>query len=575
MTRSILQESTMRFRPLPLALAVLVAACAQQPTTTLAKQPVAAPAPIERPSGETPEWWFAAGAATAAANRGDAPAKAKNVIVFLGDGMSIPTIAAAHILAGQQKHLDGESYRLSFETLPYTALSRTYETDSQTPDSAGTMTAIMTGSKTKAGFIGISQVAKRGDCASARGHELVTALELAEAAGMATGAVTTTRITHATPAATYGHLPERDWEVDVEIPARKREQGCVDFARQLVEFPVGDGLEVALGGGRTEFLPASERDPEYPKLPGQRLDGRDLIAEWQKRPGAAYVWNAEQFAKLDLAHTQHLLGLFEPSHLQYEHDRPQDTAGEPSLAEMTRTAIRLLQKNPNGFLLMVEGGRIDHAHHSGNAYRALTDTIAFADAVQAALDLTDAKDTLIVVTADHSHTMTFAGYPVRGNPILGKVHGGSDFEGGGNELARDQLGLPYTTLSYANGPGYFGPSDRQPAGPKRYPHQYSRVQGIEKGRPDLSDIDTEDPDYMQEATVPMKSESHGGEDVAVFARGPGAEAIHGEIEQNVIFHVIAQSVAPLRNELCKLGACDAHGVPVKRPSESALRPAAR
>jgi alkaline phosphatase len=236
---------------------------------------------------------------------------------------------------------------------------------------------------------------------------------------------------------------------------------------------------------------------------------------------------------------------------------------------MTKSAIALLSRNPNGYVLMVEGGRIDHAHHAGNAYRALTDTIAFADAVQVALDATDAADTLIVVTADHAHTMTFAGYPIRGNPILGKVHGGSDFEGATNDLALDQLGLPYTTLGYANGPGHAAPSDRQPQGPKKFPHMYTSLKAGSGGRPDLTNVDTEQPDFMQESTVPFKSESHGGEDVAVFARGPGAEGFHGEIEQNVIFHVIAQSTPALTRTLCELDAC-IDGVPARLPSHAAL-----
>ena len=567
-----------RLRLVPATLAVVLSACAHVPSSDApaARATTAIEVPsIKRPTEESAAWWFTAGAATAHANVGATSPRAKNVIVFLGDGMSIPTIAAAHILAGQKAGVDGESYRLAFETLPYTALSRTYETDSQTPDSAGTMSAIMSGAKTKAGFIGVSQAANRGDCASSKGQELVSALELAELAGMSTGAVTTTRITHATPAATYGHLPERDWETDVDLGPKATEQGCTDFARQLVEFPVGDGLEVAMGGGRTEFMTATQRDPEYDGYPGQRLDGRDLIGEWTKRPGSTYVWNREQFDKVDVAKTRHLLGLFEISHMQYEHDRPKDKAGEPSLAEMTHTALGVLKKNPKGFFLMVEGGRIDHAHHAGNAYRALTDTIAFSDAVRVALNDTDAADTLIVVTADHAHTMTFSGYPIRGNPILGLVHGGSDFEGATSDLARDQLGLPYTTLGYANGPGYQGPTDRQPAGPKTYPHSYSNAQANKAGRADLTKVNTEDPDYMQESPIPFKSESHGGDDVAIFARGPGAQAFHGELEQNVIFHIIAQSAPTIRNQICALGNCNADKVPVTLPTREQLLSAAK
>ena len=530
--------------------------------------PIDVPA-IHHPDQETPDWWFRSGAA--AANAG-APHKAhaKNVIVFLGDGMSITTITAARIYDGQQKGGSGEENRLSFENFPATALSRTYETDFQTPDSAGTMTAIMSGVKTRAGVIGVDQLTERGNCASDRGNETVSALELAAVAGQSTGVVTTTRITHATPAATYGHIADRDWETDMEIPEKQRAPDCVDLARQLVEFPFGHGINVALGGGRTEFMPADQRDPEYPGLPGKRLDGRDLIAAWNQRDGAAYVWNETQLKAIDPSKTTHLLGLFEPEHMNYESERAKDPAGEPSLAEMTRTALTILRKNPKGFFLMVEGGRIDHGHHAGNAYRALTETIEFSHAVQAAVDMTSADDTLILVTADHSHTLTFAGYPARGNPILGKVRGSSGEGAPSRNLAVDATGRPYATLSYANGPGYAGASDRQPEGAKHYPHNPSAYSPAKDGRPQLADVDTEAPDYEQESTMPLSSETHSGEDVAVFARGPGSDAVRGSLEQNALFHVIAQSSDTIRGELCKLGSCDAHGVPVKRPERASL-----
>ncbi len=551
----------------------LLTACAGQAAVPSgADQAVAITVPtIARPQGETAQWWFRSGAAQAALASTQAHAngqQAKNVIVFLGDGMSLPTIAAAHILAGQRQSADGESYRLSFEKFPFSALSRTYETDQQTPDSAGTMTAIMTGVKTRAGVIGVSQQPLRQDCAGARGHELVTTLELAAAAGMSTGAVTTTRITHATPAATYAHLPERNWEVDAELTPEAKAAGCKDFAAQLIDFPSANGLTVAMGGGRTEFMRAGVPDPEYAGQVGRRLDHRDLIAEWQAHhPHGAYVWNARQLKALDLAHTPRLLGLFEPLHMNYEHERPQDPAGEPSLAEMTTAAITVLKQNPNGFFLMVEGGRIDHALHAGNAYRALDETISFSDAVKAALASTDPADTLIVVTADHSHTMTFAGYPHRGNPILGKVVGrtSSYAEKSSKVLATDATGQPYTTLGFASGPGYTGASDRQPEGPKHYPHYPHTYSDIQHGRPDLRKVDTTDPDYLQEATVPLKDETHGGEDVAIFATGPGAAAFHGELEQNAIFHIIVQHAPRVRAELCRLDSCNVAGVPVNRP----------
>ncbi len=556
----------MRVRPILVLVSALGAVSIASAAEKTARIDVPA---IHHPDQETPDWWFRAGAA--AANAG-APRKAhaKNVIVFLGDGMSITTITAARIYDGQQKGGSGEENRLSFENFPATALSRTYETDFQTPDSAGTMTAIMSGVKTRAGVIGVDQIAERGNCASGRGNETVSALELAAAAGQATGVVTTTRITHATPAATYGHIADRDWEADMEIPEKQRAPDCIDLARQLVEFPFGHGIDVALGGGRTEFMPADQRDPEYPGLPGKRLDGRDLIAAWEKRDGAAYVWNETQLKAIDSAKTTHLLGLFEPEHMHYETDRAKDPAGEPSLAEMTRAALSILKKNPKGFFLMVEGGRIDHGHHAGNAYRALTETIEFAHAVQAAVDMTSADDTLILVTADHSHTLTFAGYPARGNPILGKVRGSSGEGTPSKNLAVDATGRPYATLSYANGPGYAGASDRQPEGAKHYPHDPTAYSSAQNGRPPLADVDTEAPDYEQESTMPLASETHSGEDVAVFAQGPGSDAVRGSLEQNALFHVVAQASDTIRGELCKLGSCDAQGVPVKRPERAAL-----
>ncbi len=204
--------------------------------------------------------------------------------------------------------------------------------------------------------------------------------------------------------------------------------------------------------------------------------------------------------------------------MQYEADRAEDTAGEPSLAQMTRLAIAILSRNQNGYFLLVEGGRIDHAHHDNNAYRALTDGIAFADAVAVADKMTAQDDTLIIVTADHSHTFIISGYPTRGNPILGKVIA-NDANGkpaGKAKLMAD--GKPYTTLGY-----YAGPGAAWVGGP----------------RPDLSDIDTvNDKNFIQQAAVPADSDTHAGEDVPVYARGPGAESFHGVIEQNEIFHVI-------------------------------------
>lgn len=524
---------------------------------------------IRHPDDETPQWWFRDGAAQAAA-RGAMSGKAKNVILFVGDGMSLTTVAAARILDGQRKGGPGEDNRLSWENFPATALSKTYNTNAQTPDSAGTMSAMATGVKTRAGVLSIGQQSPRGDCAKSREVPMLTLWELAASRGFATGVVTTTRVTHATPGATFTHSPERNWENDAEMPEDAKAAGCIDIARQLVETPYGNGPDVLMGGGRAHFMPAQQTDPEYDDKVGQRLDGRDLVAQWKQRhPQGTYVWNAQQLA--DAPAQGPLLGLFEPDHMQFSHDRPRDGAGEPTLAEMTRTAIARLQQNPNGYVLLVEGGRIDHAHHYGNAYRALTDTIALSEAVQAAADATSAEDTLILVTADHSHTLSFVGYPVRGNPILDKVRGSSGEEGESGNYAIDALGLPYTTLSYSNGPGYVGASAQQPEGPKTFLHPVSGVQIPRNGRPDLRNVDTQAPDYLQEAMVPTSAESHGGDDVGIWARGPGSDAVRGSVEQNTVFHFLLQSMPRLRAELCKAGDCDDDGVPATLPDPGKFR----
>ncbi|WP_417509397.1 alkaline phosphatase [Methylophaga sp.] len=472
--------------------------------------------------------------------------KAKNVILFVGDGMGISTITAARILEGQLNGKPGEENRLTFETFPFTGLAKTYNVDAQTPDSAGTMTAMMSGVKTDAGIIGIGEDVQRGVCSTMSGHELVTALELAEIAGKSTGIVTTARITHATPAATYAKSVDRDWEDVSDMPASVTRRGlpCKDIAKQLVEFESNlknryptakriNGIEVAMGGGRRHFLP---KDPAFnspdavSSTEGDRTDGRNLVAEWQTTyPTGKYVYDKAGFDAIDPANTDKIFALFNESHMQYEADRGNDIAGEPSLSEMTEKAIKVLNKNDRGFFLMVESGRIDHAHHAGNAHGALNETIEFAHAVKAALENTNPEETLIIVTADHSHVFTMAGYPKRGNPILGKVVSiGSDEP----TLAAD--GKPYTTLGYTNGLGFRDLGNETDA-------DASYSAGPDTGRKDLTAVNTELSGYHQEALVPLGSETHAGEDVAIFATGPGANAVTGVNEQNLIYHIMNQA----------------------------------
>ncbi len=442
--------------------------------------------------------------------------RAKNVILFVGDGMGFSTVTATRIFEGQQRGVDGESNVLAWEAFPYLAASKTYSHDAQITNSAPSAVAMTTGVKTINDVMGLAHTAKLNSCEDQKTKPVTTLWEMAETIGMATGAITTARVTHATPGATYAHIANRDWEADANMPPEAISAGCSDIARQLVEMKFGDGLEVAMGGGRSYFLPEAVKDPEYPdneKKKTKRKDGKDLTKAWLDRYGdkGAYVWNKEQFAAIDPAKTDHLLGLFEPSHMQYEHDRAGDEAGEPSLAEMAEKAIDILSRNPEGYVLMVEGGRIDHASHKSNAYRTLTDGVAMNDAVKAVLRKVNLDETLIVVTGDHSHTLTIAGYAKRGNPILGISIGVDD------EPLYGSDGKTYTTIGFANGPGgYDKPRER----------------------PMLTSEETTKPDFVQHSLVHLASETHGGEDLGIYAIGPWAHLFQGTVEENYTFHVM-------------------------------------
>ena len=414
---------------------------------------------------------------------------------------------------------------------------------------------MVTGYKARESMLAVDHTTARYECdpGMIASKSLETILEQAAHAGKDTGVVSTARLTHATPGANYAHTAVRDWESDSEIRSHEDTSGlpadsCAvkDIARQLIELPnaVKDSLKVALGGGRSYFQPDTLVDPEDGGTNmGRRKDGRDLTAEWvsTRGPSAKFVYDQAGFDAADPAATSHLLGLFERSHMEYEHDRPNDTGGEPALSEMTAKAIQILsKKRKRGFYLHVESGRIDHAHHAGNPYRALTDTIEFAKAIQKAYEMTDPDKTLIIVTADHSHVFTIAGYPHRGNPILGKVAEVPNVDGDPTELQSDALGLPYTTLSYANGPGYTGASDLQPAGLKTFPHDPASFTNGAL-RPDMMSVDTTVPGFMPESTVPLSSETHSGEDVAIYASGPKAHLVRGVMEQNWIYHVMKEA----------------------------------
>ncbi|HEU4691113.1 MAG TPA: alkaline phosphatase [Vicinamibacterales bacterium] len=496
-----------------------------------------------------------AGAAVAVTAHGDDDFKdfrgsqrAKNVILFIGDGMGVSTITATRVYSV------GVAGQLVMDQFPYTALSRTYSADSITPDSAPTMTAMMTGQNANAGVLGLDDTTEFGDFnGDGDGKRLRTLLEQAKRRDMKVGVVSTARITHATPAATYAHINNRDNENAIALQSLPSD-GTYNQALE-------DGIDVLFGGGRRHFVPNTVFDEESAR--GSRPDGRDLRSEYQAA-GYTYVHNTTGFNSLN-RQSLPVLGLFEASHMEWEFDRTSDAAGEPSLTQMTLKAIDLLKggqrkrghwNRDNGYFLMVESGRIDHAHHDGNALRALHDTQELDEAIGAAIRAVDLRDTLIIVSADHSHVFNIAGYPIRplsempypvepcpgssygalaGNGVLDLVYDVNPATGCVS-TSTDNNGTPYTALVYGNGPGYRGTPRVDPT-----TDPFVGVAGS-TDFPGPNPTGFAHPNYRQEAAVPFVSETHSAEEVAIYAIGAGSEMVRGTVKNTFIYRVMAKAL---------------------------------
>ena len=268
-----------------------------------------------------------------------------NVIFCIGDGMGFEKVKAA----GMYAH--GKNGTLSFEAFPYQGEVTTHSADSPTTDSAAAATAMATGSKVNNGVI---STALPGDS-----RELCTLLECFKDQGKSTGLVSTTFITHATPAAFGAHEPKRGNLAEI----------AEDYLNQTRP-------NVLLGGG-----------------------GNGMAEEAAEAAGFTVVTNRGELLSLNAEKVTRVSGQFGGTNLPYEFDGLGDL---PHLSEMTASALKILTKNPTGFFLMIEGGRIDHAGHSNDIERNVYETLEFSRTVQIAFDWAKGrKDTLIIVTADH------------------------------------------------------------------------------------------------------------------------------------------------------------------------------
>lgn len=285
----------------------------------------------------------------------------RNAILFIGDGMGPEQVRAAGMF------LSGEPGTLFFERFPHRAEVTTASAEGKVTDSAAAATALATGRKVTNGVLSL---ATPGD-----GSRLPTILERSAAEGRRVGLVTTTHATHATPAAFGAHQPSRE-----------------NYDEIAWDYLTDSKPDVLFGGGGYGLSKAAAVFAGYPVVTARN----ELLA-------------------VDPGSTDRLWGLFGHAHLPYEHE---GLGSAPHLSEMTRTALAVLERDPDGFFLMVEGGRIDHACHSNDLARAVKETIEFANAVRAAYEWAKERDdTLILVTADHET----GGLSVKKNLGAGKL----------------------------------------------------------------------------------------------------------------------------------------------------------
>ena len=273
------------------------------------------------------------------------PNMLKNVIFCIGDGMGFEKVKAA----GMYAH--GEAGTLSFEAFPYQGEVTTHSADSSMTDSAAAATALATGFKVNNGVL---STALPGD-----GRELYTLLECFRDQGKRTGLVSTTFITHATPAAFGAHNPERS--------------NLAEIADDYLNYTQPN---VLFGGGGNGISAAAAEAANYTVV----TDRQGLLA-------------------LDKENLSQASGQFGETNLPYEYDGLGDL---PHLSEMATTALDILDREPGGFFLMIEGGRIDHAGHSNDIERNVCETIEFSNTLRVVMDWCQGRDdTLIIVTADH------------------------------------------------------------------------------------------------------------------------------------------------------------------------------
>ncbi len=456
---------------------------------------------------------------------------AKNVILFIGDGFSIGHRTAARLLS---KGVDSGKLKgkLAMDQMPYMALLTTQGTDSIITDSANAAHAYTTGHKSCVNALGVYC----SRAASSLDHPKVETLtSLAKRKGLAVGAVTNSEVEDATPAAMVAHTRRRS-----------------DY-NDIVQMFHDSRIDVLMGGGSPNFLPKSTAG-------SKRADDDDYIARFKDAGYALATTKSEMLAAADDARTTKLLGLYNTGNVDGALDLKFLKKGsvakfpdQPDVVEEMRAAIKILARNRNGFVLMVESARIDKYSHSMDPERAIYDTIMLDNAVKAAQDWARANgnDTLILVTADHSHPVSLIGTVddnAPGGELRNKV---GIYEGAGfPDYRPNDEGYPVSVdvprrLRFVFGAypdyydtfrpfldGEFVPAVKNGDGVMVANEKYKDVPGAVLRVGNLPN------------TGPRAANQgiHSGDDVILTAMGPGAGKVRGQMENTDVFRVIAEAL---------------------------------
>lgn len=461
------------------------------------------------------------------------PQKAKNVILFIGDGMTLAHRTAARMLA---KGISEGKYhgRLSFDQFPNTALVSTAGAESIVTDSANSAHAYTTGHKSSNNALGVYASRSAGNLDHPKVETLATLVKRNR--NMAVGVVTNTEIEDATPASMVAHT---------------RRRGDYDA---IVQMFLDVKPDVMMGGGSANFLPKS--------TPGsRRADEIDYIAKF-KEAGYAVATDAAELKAAGAAGPAKLLGLFNLGNMDGVLDRRFLKGGsvkrfpnQPDLTDQVKVALQLLSRNENGFMLMVESGLIDKYTHRLDMERAVYDTILLDNAVKAAQEwVGDRNDTLIIVVADHSHPIGIVGTvdddmkgPAPTAPLRDKV-GIYDKAGFPNYPKPDADGYPdkvdvsrRLAIFSAGHPDYY-----ETFRPKLDNPNTPATPGAERNSYVPNEAYAKEPGALLiTGTLPKTADSdvHSAEDVILSAIGPGAEQFRGSIDNTDVFRFIAQALA--------------------------------